>query len=89
MYKYFNVITNIKYYKHLYFYRLIFLKKIKHFKYKHEKLTVFHVNKKIFSNLKKHTRTRKIFFFHIKKNSNTLFLFNKPKSTLVKSKKRK
>lgn len=88
MYKNLNKVFNINIYKSKLFY-FLFLKNIKNLKFRHEKITVFHLKKKLLNKLKNHKRKRKIFFFMLKKNTNTFFVFNKPKSKLVKQKKRK
>lgn len=75
-------------FKKTFLFRLIFLKNQKHLKYRKEKITIFHMKKKFFNKLKKNVRKRKIFFYHIKKSSTNFFLFNKPKSTLVKKKRK-
>ena len=69
-------------------FRYKIIMKFKKIKYKKEKISVFHINKHIFSYLKKHERSRKIYFFFVKKNTKNLFLFNKPKSKVVKKKKK-
>lgn len=84
----FKKIFFIKNFKKTILYKHLVFKKKKFFKFRNEKITVFHLKKKYFHILKKHTRVRKIFFYMLKKNSNRLFIFNKPKSTFVKKKRK-
>lgn len=84
----FKIIFNFFNFKKINLFRNMYYKKKKHFKYRTERLTIFSLNKIYFSELKKHVRVRKIFFYHINKNTTKLFIFNKPKSKLVRKKKK-